>query len=71
MEQPAEARRSTSDIVSRIMRRSGLVALTEGAGHAFMNPNDKEGFPARATADAQQRIGRFFAEKLRANIPNS
>jgi dienelactone hydrolase len=63
------------------MRRSGLVALTlrvfalslatNEPRHAFMNPNNKEGFPAEATTDAKQRIDRFFAEKLHANIPNS
>jgi len=45
--------------------------IHENAGHAFMNPNHKEGYSAQATADAQQRIDRFFAAKLRANISNS
>jgi carboxymethylenebutenolidase len=43
----------------------------EDAGHAFMNPNNKEGYDAAAAADAQQRVDRFFAQKLRAKIPNS
>lgn len=41
------------------------------AGHAFMNPNNKEGYRADDAADAWQRIDRFFAAKLRAKIPNS
>lgn len=41
------------------------------AGHGFMNPNNKEGYRADSTADAQQRIDRFFAAKLHAKIPNS
>jgi carboxymethylenebutenolidase len=43
----------------------------DGAGHAFMNPNNKGGYVAAAAADAWQRIDRFFAEHLHAKIPNS
>jgi carboxymethylenebutenolidase len=42
-----------------------------GAGHAFMNPNNKGGYVADAASDAWKRIDHFFAERLRANIPNS
>jgi carboxymethylenebutenolidase len=43
----------------------------EGAGHAFMNPNNKEGYNAEASADAWRRIDSFFDRTLRAKIPNS
>jgi carboxymethylenebutenolidase len=42
-----------------------------GAGHAFMNPNNKSGYVADATADAWKRIDDFLAERLRAKMPNS
>jgi carboxymethylenebutenolidase len=45
--------------------------IYDDAGHGFMNPNNKEGFRDASTADAWNRIDRFFAAKLRANIPNS
>ena len=41
-----------------------------GAGHAFMNPDNKGGYVADAASDAWKRIDHFFAERLRANIPN-
>jgi carboxymethylenebutenolidase len=47
------------------------IKIYPDAGHAFMNPNNKDGYRAADAADAQQRIDRFFAAKLRANIPNS
>ena len=47
------------------------IKIYEGAGHAFMNPNNKEGYNAQAAADAQARIDRFFTRTLRVNIPNS
>jgi len=36
-----------------------------------MNPNHKEGDRPASTANAGQHVDRFFAAKLRANIPNS
>lgn len=56
------------------LRKAGKSAdfkVYEGAGHAFMNPNNKTGHVAAAASDAWQRIDRFFAGRLRANIPNS
>ena len=49
----------------------GDIKLYPGAGHAFMNPNNKEGYNAAAAADASQRIDSFFDRTLRAKIPNS
>ena len=36
-----------------------------GAGHAFMNPNNKEGYNAAAAQDAWGRIDGFFERLLR------
>lgn len=47
------------------------IKIYEGAGHAFMNPENKQGYNAAAAQDAQGRIDRFFARTLRANISNS
>jgi carboxymethylenebutenolidase len=38
--------------------------IYEGAGHAFMNPNNKDGYDAAASADAWKRIDEFFAAKI-------
>jgi carboxymethylenebutenolidase len=51
--------------------KDGDVKIYEGAGHAFMNPNNKQGYDAAATQDAWSRIDRFFARTLRATISNS
>jgi len=47
------------------------IKIYDGAGHAFMNPNNKEGYNAAAAADAWKRIDAFFDRTLRAKIPNS
>ena len=47
------------------------VKVYEGEGHAFMNPDNKDGYDASATRDAWGRIDRFFARTLRVNMPNS
>ena len=49
----------------------GDIKVYEGAGHAFMNPNNKEGYNAAAAEDAWRRIDSFFDRKLRVKIPNS
>ena len=49
----------------------GDIKIYEGAGHAFMNPNNKEGYDAAAAQDAWGRIDRFFSRTLRDKIPNS
>jgi carboxymethylenebutenolidase len=51
--------------------KSSDIKIYEGAGHAFMNPNNKEGYKADAASDAWSRIDGFFGRTLRANIPNS
>jgi carboxymethylenebutenolidase len=47
------------------------IKIYPGAGHAFMNPNNKEGYNAAAARDAWRRIDAFFDSKLRVKIPNS
>jgi carboxymethylenebutenolidase len=47
------------------------IKIYEGAGHAFMNPNNTQGYNAAAAQDAWGRIDRFFDRTLRANMPNS
>ncbi len=47
------------------------IKIYEGAGHAFMNPNNTSGYVPAAATDAWLRIDRFFTNTLRANIPNS
>jgi len=41
------------------------IKIYEGAGHAFENPNNKEGYRPEATADAQKRISAFFQKYLK------
>ncbi len=56
------------------LRKAGKSAdfkVYAGAGHAFMNPNNKGGYVAEAASDAWKRIDRFFAERLHGNMPNS
>jgi carboxymethylenebutenolidase len=49
----------------------GDLKIYDGAGHAFMNPNNKEGYNATAAQDAWSRIDQFFDRTLRARISNS
>jgi carboxymethylenebutenolidase len=44
--------------------KSADFKLYPGAGHAFMNPNNKEGYRPEAAKDAWQRIDAFFAKHL-------
>lgn len=49
----------------------GDIKIYPGAGHAFMNPNNQQGYNAAAAQDAWGRIDRFFERTLRATISNS
>lgn len=49
----------------------GDIKIYEGAGHAFMNPNNTQGYNAAAAQDAWGRVDRFFDRTLRATISNS
>jgi carboxymethylenebutenolidase len=41
------------------------IKIYDGAGHAFQNPNNNQGYRPEATADASQRISAFFQKYLR------
>jgi len=50
------------------MRSAGKpvdVKIYDGAGHAFENPNNKQGYRPEATADAWARMSAFFKKTLR------
>lgn len=49
----------------------GDIKIYPGAGHAFMNPNNKDGYNEAAAQDAWSRIDAFFGRHLRDKIPNS
>jgi len=38
--------------------------IYDGAGHAYQNPNNKDGYHKEATADSEHRITAFFAKYL-------
>ena len=40
------------------------IKIYDGAGHAFQNPNNKQGFRPEAAADAAQRMSAFFQKYL-------
>jgi len=66
---PADVKAFGAELVK--YGKLGDIKIYEGAGHAFMNPNNKEGYKADATEDAWRRIDSFFDRKLRVKIPNS
>ena len=45
----------------------GDIKIYDGAGHAFMNPNNKQGYNEAAANDAWGRIDRFFARNLQGS----
>ena len=49
----------------------GDIKIFDDAGHAFMNPNNTQGYNAAAAQEAWSRIDRFFDRTLRATISNS
>jgi len=40
------------------------IKIYDGAGHAFQNPNNKDGYRKEATEDADKRIASFFHKEL-------
>jgi carboxymethylenebutenolidase len=44
--------------------KSADIKIYDGAGHAFMNPNNKGGYVKTAAEDAQARIDKFLRETL-------
>ena len=51
--------------------KTSNIRIYAGAGHAFMNRENQQGYNERATVDAWKRIDDFFAHRLRVNMPNS
>lgn len=45
--------------------RSPDIKIYQGAGHAFQNPDNKDGYRPEATADANKRIDNFFTKNLK------
>ncbi len=45
--------------------KSADMKIYEGAGHAFMNPNNKGGYVKTAAEDAQARIDKFLRKSLK------
>jgi carboxymethylenebutenolidase len=43
------------------------IKVYDGAKHAFMNPNSKEGYDEAAAKDAWSRIDAFFSQKLKGS----
>jgi carboxymethylenebutenolidase len=59
---------STVNAFESSMKADGKVTdikIYTGAGHAFQNPNNKNGYRPEATADANKRITAFFAKYLK------
>ena len=55
---------SAFDAAMRKAGKSSDVKVYDGAGHGFMNPNNKDGYVAGAAKDAWARIDSFFAKRL-------
>jgi carboxymethylenebutenolidase len=45
--------------------KSEDIKIYTGAGHAFQNPNNKDGYRKEATEDADKRINAFFQKELK------
>ena len=41
------------------------IKIYDGAGHAYQNPNNKDGYRTEATADSEKRITAFFQKYLK------
>ena len=50
--------------------KSADFKIYDGAGHAFMNPNNKAGYVPAAAEDAWNRIDHFLTKELHGKIPN-
>ena len=44
--------------------RNADIKIYDGAGHAFENPNNKDGYRPEATVDSEKRISAFFQKYL-------
>jgi len=53
------------ETICRHFGKSIEVKIYDGAGHAFMNPNNKDGYRASSAKDAWARIDSFFERTLK------
>jgi carboxymethylenebutenolidase len=60
---PADVKKFDAELVK--YGKLADIKIYDGAGHGFMNPNNKEGYRAEAANDAWKRIDSFFERKLR------
>jgi carboxymethylenebutenolidase len=59
---------SSVEAFETAMKKDGKspdIKIYQGAGHAFQNPDNKDGYRPEATADADKRIDNFFAKTLK------
>lgn len=56
--------RTFSDQLLKAGKKSDI-KIYDDAGHAFMNPNNKEGYVKKDAEDAWKRIDAFFAKQLK------
>ena len=61
---PAEDVRKFAETLDQL-GKTGEIKIYDDAGHAFENPNNKDGYRAADAADAWKRITDFFASKLK------
>lgn len=67
---PPDSVKAFSETLGKVGKTSNI-RIYAGAGHAFMNRENQQGYNERATVDAWKRIDDFFANRLRVNMPNS
>ncbi|MCU1347549.1 MAG: Carboxymethylenebutenolidase [Acidobacteria bacterium] len=53
------------DVALKKAGKSADIKIYPGAGHGFMNPNNKDGYVKGAADDAWARIDSFFAKRLK------
>ena len=59
---------SSVEAFEAAMKKDGKspdIKIYQGAGHAFQNPGNKDGYRPEATADANKRIDNFFTKTLK------
>jgi carboxymethylenebutenolidase len=62
---PADVRTFESQLKER--HKEADIKVYDGKQHAFMNPNNKDGYDAAATNDAWSRIDAFFSRTLKGS----
>jgi carboxymethylenebutenolidase len=62
---PADVQAFESQLKDR--HKEADIKIYDGKAHAFMNPNNKEGYDAASATDAWSRIDAFFARTLKGS----